>query len=229
MILARDESEGMGMCMSALLNILVLQHPGRTRIFIADFTAAYSECAGHAQAIAGSFPGEIVVVGRQREVASMFATISKELQSRSEDVSAHASIYLFLQGMHRIKSLRDDTEDEDGHNPVELLKSILRDGPELGIHVVAWADTWGNITRGLDRKAIAAVMDSGDSMNFLDNLAASKLSKPHRAIFYDEDRPGQLVTFRPYAMPPVAWLKETGQRLRSRIEKLTATHQNQSL
>ena len=143
----------------------------------------------------------------------MLAGIAKEVHSRSENLSGRGSIYLILQGMHRIKSLREDTEDEDGHNSVELLKTILRDGPEVGVHVVAWADTWGNITRGLDRKAIgefalrvAAVMDSGDSMNFLDDAAASKISKPHRAVFYDEDRPGQLISFRPYAMPPAAWL-----------------------
>ena len=125
--------------------------------------------------------------------------------------------------MHRIKALREDDEDEDGHNAVELLKTILRDGPEVGVHVLAWADTWGNITRGLDRKSIgefglrvATVMDSGDSMNFLDNLAASKISKAHRAILYDEDKPGQLLPFRPYAMPSVAWLKEIAERLRAR-------------
>jgi hypothetical protein len=61
-------------------------------------------------------------------------------------------------------------------------------------------------------------MNTGDSMNFLDDLAASKISKLHRAIFSDEDRPGQLVTFRPYAMPPANWLGQTGQRLRARIE-----------
>jgi hypothetical protein len=78
--------------------------------------------------------------------------------------------------------------------------------------------------RGLSRKAIGefglrigAAMNTGDSMNFLDNLAASKISKPHRVIFADEDRPGQLVTFRPYAMPSATWLGQTGQRLHARI------------
>ena len=229
LVLTRDESEGVGMCMASLLNIFAQQRPDAARIYIADFTTADSEWAEHAEEIARCFPGEITVVGRQREFASMLATVAKEVQSRSENVAGQGSIYLILQGMHRIKSLREDMEDEDGHNSVELLKTILRDGPEVGVHVVAWADTWGNVTRGLDRKTIgefalrvAAVMDSGDSMNFLDDAAASKISKPHRAIFYDEDRPGQLVSFRPYAMPPAAWLKETGQRLRARIENRNA-------
>jgi hypothetical protein len=229
MILTRDEGEGVGMCIASLLNILAQQRPNNTRIYIADFTTADSEWAEHAEEIAHGYPGEISVVGRQREFASMLATIAKEVGSRSDNVSGQGSIYLVLQGMHRIKSLREDMEDVDGHNAVELFKTILRDGPEVGVHVIAWADTWGNVTRGLDRKAIgefglrvAAVMDSGDSMNFLDSAAASKISKPHRAIFYDEDRPGQLSSFRPYAMPPTAWLEATGQRLRARIEHRNA-------
>ncbi len=233
-ILTRDESEGVGMCISSLLSILAQQQPGSCRICIADFANADSEWAEHSQEIARCFPGEISVIARrQREVGSLLAGIAKEINSRSENLSGQGSIYLILQGMHRIKSLREDIEDDDGHNSVELLKSILRDGPEVGVHVVAWADTWGNITRGLDRKTIgefalrvAAVMDSGDSMNFLDDAAASKISKPHRAVFYDEDRPGQLISFRPYAMPPAAWLKEVGQRLRAKIGKPNATQPN---
>ena len=229
MILTRNESEGIGMCMASLLNILTQQYPDTTRIYIADFTTTDSEWAEHAEEIARCFPGEISVVGRQREFTPMLATIANEVHSRSDNVSGQGSIYLILQGMHRIKPLRDDAEDEDGQNSVELLKVILRDGPEVGVHVVAWADTWSNVTRGLDRKTIgefglrvATVMDSGDSMNFLDDSAASKISKPYRAIFYDEDRPGQLASFRPYAMPAVAWLKETGQRLRARMENRIA-------
>jgi energy-coupling factor transporter ATP-binding protein EcfA2 len=224
MILARDESEGVGMCLAALVSILAQQQPGMTRVFIADFSTADSEWAGHVEEIAGCFPGEFTLVRRQREVSSMLASAAKELHVRSEDSSSPVSIYLVLQGMHRIKSLREDTEDEGGNNSVELLKSILRDGPEVGLHVIAWADTWGNATRGLDRRAlgefglrVGTVMDSGDSMNFLDSLAASKISKPHRAMFYDEDRPGQLVTFRPYAMPSLPWLRQAGQRLKAYI------------
>ena len=230
MILIREENEGVGICIAAALSILSQQSPQKARLYIADFTTADSEWAGHATEIAQSFPGQITVVNRQRDFSAMLAAVEKEVQTRGDNASGTNSVYLIIQGMHRIKPLREDTEDENGHNAVELLKTILRDGPEVGIHVISWADTWGNATRGLDRKAtgefglrVASVMDSGDSMNFLDSMAASKISKPHRALFYDEDRPGQLVMFRPYAMPPVAWLKETGQRLRSRLDGRSAT------
>jgi len=226
MILTRDENEGVGMCVACLVNILAQQHPDERRVWIADFSMADSEWTEHAEKIAGYFPGEVTVIRRQREVPAMLAMIAKEVQSRSDAISRQPTIHLMLQGMHRIKSLREDIEDEDGYNAVELLKTILKDGPELGVHVLAWADTWGNITRGLDRRTIgefglrvAAVMDSADSMNFLDSLAASKISKSHRAILYDEDRPGQLQMFRPYRMPSVEWLVETGKHLAGKVEQ----------
>ena len=212
------------MCVTALLSVLLQHRPEEARVFIADFTTADSEWAEHAEEIERSFPGEIKVVGRQREVSSMLATIAQEMRTRGEDSSAKKTIYLVLQGMHRIKVLREDEEDEEGKNAVELLGVILRDGPEVGIHVIAWADTWANATRGLGRKRfgefglrVGATMNSEESMNFLDSAAASRLSKPHRAILFDEERPGQLVTFRPYAMASLARLKEIGNQLRTRI------------
>ena len=228
LVITREESEGVGMCVSALLSIIAQHRPGTARIVIADFTTADSEWAEHAEEIARCFPGEISVVGRQRETGEMFARIEAEVRARSENASGKGSVFLVLQGMHRIKSLRENMDDDDGKNSVELLHSILREGPEVGVHVIAWSDTLPNVTRGLSRKAlaefglrIATVMSSEDSMNFLDNLAASKISKPHRAMFLDEDRPGQLATFRPYAMPSAAWLSEVGQRLQTRIQSKT--------
>lgn len=228
MIITREESEGVGMCVSAILSILAQQRPESSRIVIADFTTADSEWTEHAEEIARCFPGEISVIGRQRETSAMFAQVEAEIRSRSENVSATTSIFLVLQGMHRIKSLRENMDDDDGRNSVELLHTILREGPEVGVHVIAWSDTLPNVTRGLSRKAlnefgqrVAGVMSSEDSMNFLDTLAASKIAKPHRSLFLDEDRPGQLATFRPYAMPSTTWLREVGQRWQTRTQGKT--------
>lgn len=222
-ILTRDESEGTGMCVASLLSLLLQHAPGDARIFIADFTTADSEWAAHAEEIERTFPGEIKVVGRQRDVTTMLSTLADEVRARAESLP-QISIYLVLQGMHRIKVLREDEADEDGRNAVELLGTILRDGPEVGVHVIAWADSWANATRGLGRKRfgefglrVGTAMNAEESMNFFDGPAASRLSKPHRAVFSDEDRPGQLVTFRPYAMPHAAQLREVGQKLRSRM------------
>jgi hypothetical protein len=217
LIVTREESEGVGICIVSLVSILAQQRPGTSRVYIADFTTPDSEWTEHAEEIAASFPGDITVLSRQREIGSMLAGIAAEVRQRSDNAGTHGSIFLVLQGLHRIKALRENMDDEDGNNAVELLQQIMREGPELGVHIIAWADTVPNVTRGLGRKALAefglrvgAVMSGEDSMNLLDSMAASKITKAHRALFVEEDRPGQLVPFRPYAMPSVAWLKQAG-------------------
>jgi hypothetical protein len=225
LIVCRDEGEGLGMCVAAFLGILAQRGPDKRTIYLADFIAADTDWAQHAEEIARCFPGEATIVRRQRDVTGLVVEVAKTVQDRAQENSDRKSIFLILQGIHRIKVLREDMEDDDGNNAVELLKTILKDGPEVGVHVIAWGDTYGNVTRGLDRRSlgefglrVAGLMDAGDSMNFLDNMSASKLSKPHRALFYDEDKPGQFLTFRPYKLPTLAWLQDTRERLLRRAE-----------
>lgn len=223
LILTRDEAEGAGICIATMISMFAQRRPGTFTLYIADFVAADSDWAEYSQEIAAAFPGEIQVTKRQRDIGAMLAKIEKEVSTRREDNKPRSSIYLVIQGFHRVKDLREEMEDDDGNNAVELLGAILRDGPEVGVHVIAWADTLPNVTRGLSRKAmrefgarIGTVMSNDDSMNFFDSLAAAKISKPHRAIFAEEDRPGQFVTFRPYSMASIHWLKEIGSRLKQR-------------
>ena len=225
MILTRDESEGVGMSISALVSILLQRRPGSARVYVADFTTADSEWAEHAEEIARCFPGDITVIGKQKEIGAMLATVAEAVRLQGESLSGKESVILLLQGMHRIKALRENNDDENGQNAIELLETILRDGPETGVHVIAWSDTLANAMRGLSRKAMAefglrvgTAMSADESMNFFDDLAASKYYKPHRALFTDEDRPGQRITFRPYAMPPAKWLAQTGERLKQRMK-----------
>ena len=222
LLVNRREDEAMGMCIGALWSILAQKPPGTARIHVADFTTADCDWSEDATHIAKFFPGQISIVKRrQRDFPGMLKGIQDELTAQPE--SSAASTFVVLLGMHRIKALREDEEDEDGINAVETLAALLRDGPESGLHVIAWVDTWANATRGLSRKAmqefglrVAAAMSNQESNDVLESDAASRLSRPHRAIFFDEEKPGQLVTFRPYALSPAAWRDETGQKLQAR-------------
>ena len=102
-----------------------------------------------------------------------------------------------------------------------MLNSILRDGPDVGIHSLVWCDTVTNLNRSLDRRAlrefsmrVVMQMSAEDSSNLIDSPAAAKLGQ-NRAYFYDEDS-GRLEKFRPYGVPPVEWLERIGQRILSR-------------
>ena len=227
LILSRDEAEGVGMCVASIASILLQQRPGDAQVFIADFTLADSEWAERAEDIEKHFPHPVKVLSRQREVAETVKTIAEEVRRRGDAPPERSSIYLVIQGMHRVRVLRGDDEsfayEDDRSTPAEHFAAILRDGPEVGIHVIAWCDTYANARRVADRRMMTqfglragGAMSADDSMNFFDDAAASRIDKPHRIIFFEEERPGQLEKFRPYSMPPRDWLEETGRRLRER-------------
>jgi S-DNA-T family DNA segregation ATPase FtsK/SpoIIIE len=167
------------------------------------------------------------VLSRQREVAEIVKTLAEEVKRRADASPDPTSIFLVLQGMHRMKVLRSEDEsftyDSDDSKPSEHFATILRDGPEVGIHVISWCDTFPNVGRVADRRMITqfglragGAMSADDSTKFFDDAIASRIDKPHRIIFFDEERPGQLEKFRPYSMPPREWLEAVGTALRKR-------------
>ena len=91
-------------------------------------------------------------------------------------------------------------------------------GASLGIHILASVDTYNNVNRFLDRKALSEFemrvlfqMSANDSASLIDTPKASALGL-NRALFYNEQE-GYLETFRPYAMPGGDWVVEAGQKL----------------
>ena len=108
-------------------------------------------------------------------------------------------------------------------NPAQQFATILQEGPEVDVHVLAWCDTYASLTRVLDRRTIgefgmraALPMSAEESSNLLDDSAAAKLGRPNRAIFYDEEQVGVLEKFRPYQVPEGTWLESVGRTLRER-------------
>lgn len=85
----------------------------------------------------------------------------------------------------------------------------------------AWCDTYTNLGRTLDRRALREFamrvvfqMSAEDSANLIDTPAASKLGT-YRALFYSEEE-GRLEKFRPYALPSEQWLRWAIEQLPSR-------------
>ena len=103
-------------------------------------------------------------------------------------------------------------EQPAASSPAQQFATILREGPDLGIHTLVWCDTMTNLNRSLERRTqqefamrVAFQMGAEDSASLLDSPLASKLG-PHRALFYDEEE-GRLEKFRPYGLPSAAWLE----------------------
>ena len=108
--------------------------------------------------------------------------------------------------------------------PDKIFVDLIREGPALGIHVMAWTDTPASIERTLDRQAmrefdsrILFQMSANDSSNLIDSPAANKLGQ-NRALAYSEEQ-GTIEKFRPYALPSDEWLARVKAALGTRQQK----------
>jgi hypothetical protein len=224
-IFSRDEAEGIGMLVAAVLSLAV-QQP-QARFFIVNVATADSEWVEIPSRLNDRLPHDVKVVSR-RHVPQLLEELTQEANRRVESQRADAPAWYFIIiGLQRVRELRqdDDAFDDGEIDSPRLLLSLLREGPEVGVHTIIWCDTYANLTRALPRRPlrefglrVAAVMSEDDSRNVLDDGAAARLDKPHRAIFYDDERPGQLEKFRPFRLPRRDWLEWLGQRLRERNE-----------
>ena len=227
LVLSRDEGEGIGLCISSIISIVLQEKPADAEIFIANFAMADSEWATCGDDIEKWFPHSVKVLSRQQEVVETVEALAVEVSRRSSVPPDGRNIYLVIHGLHRVRVLRGDYNppgDEGGRpTPAENFSSILRDGSEVGVHVIAWCDTYSNAVRVVERRMmtefglrVGGAMSADDSMGFFDDAAASRIDKPHRSLFLQEDRPGQLEKFRPYSIPPREWLEVVGRKLHTR-------------
>jgi len=143
---------------------------------------------------------------------------ASELQRRQELGTPGAAWFLVIDDLARFRDLRRG-EDDYGFggldrsattNPAQIFASLLRDGPALGLHVVAWCDSYNNVERWLGRQQLREFglrvlfpMSATDSSNLMDSPAASRLGA-NRAIVFSEER-GSFEKFRPYGPPGNAW------------------------
>ena len=158
------------------------------------------------------------------------AEIAAELNRRQGAAQIDAPpIYLIIHDLARFRDLRKAEDDfgfsrsEEGkpQSPAQQLRTILREGPPLGIHVLLWGDSYTAVIRTLDRQGmediemrVALRTNAADSSSLIDSPLASQLGI-HRAIFADQSQ-GRLEKFRPYGPPPADWLNWVQERLRSR-------------
>jgi S-DNA-T family DNA segregation ATPase FtsK/SpoIIIE len=152
-----------------------------------------------------------------RGLPAVIASLSEEMERRAKQSEPVEPVFLLLYGLHRLRDLRREEDfglsrrGEDKPSPAKLFANLLREGPPLGIHVIAWCDNLNNLNRALDRQMLREFemrvlfqMSAADSSNLIDSPVAAKLG-PHRALYYTEEQ-GRVEKFRPYGPPAAEWL-----------------------
>ncbi len=234
LIITRDEEQGVGIAVSSLVSLFGQYGLDAAKFFIFNLTTADSDWNELPLHLAQEFPHDVQIVGR-RDLGQVLNDLVKEANRRPEDQSSNTpEIFFVILGLHRARDLRDEEDglsrySKDGKeavlDPHALFLTLLREGPESGIHVIAWSDAYAGVAR-VDRRIlgefsmrVAGPMSNEDSGRVIDDPLASKLEKPHRAVFYDEERPGQLEKFRPYGIPERKWMQSVASRMHARASK----------
>lgn len=232
LVVGRNEREGVGTIVAALTSLLAQMNPSSTRILIADLTTVDTEWAEHAEFLRDNLPHDIRIVEKQRDLAFAVHDLVLEVRNRIKENGSHARTIFVIQGLQRAKALYEDAESYDsappsdgpvsfvpiskGKNASAHFIEILREGPEVGVHVIVWCDTKSALERIaplrrlLQQFSVRVVtrMTDSDSNALIDDPAASKIDKDYRALFYDEAQAGRLPMFRPFSLPSRQWLAD---------------------
>jgi hypothetical protein len=155
--------------------------------------------------------GGAVTFVRARRAPKVLADVAGMVQERHtlSDFRAPATV-LVLGGIHRARDL-DPYGGPDSMG--DQLGAILRDGPEVGVHVIAWVDKSVSLGRRLDRSLLREFgirllfqMSKEDSYSLIDSDAAAQINET-QAVLDDVDR-GRTIKLRPFAVPRAEWLMD---------------------
>lgn len=211
---------------AAMISLAAQLSPTDARFVLLDSASDAAAREPGARAIAEALPHDAQAI-RPREAGDALADVVAVVRSRHDGGSPSPAVVLLIDGLHRFRALRhvDDfsfSMDEDKPpSPDKLLAEILRDGPEVGVHVIAWCDSANNLNRMMERATqrefemrVLMQMSAADSTALIDSPEASRIGL-QRAVYASEDA-GVFEKFRPYGTPAQTWLDEVIKRLNAR-------------
>ena len=233
LLVGQHEEAALGMTSLALLSLAAQHRPDETatplgaRFHILDGTPADDANAEYLAKLTEGWP-HTVQQADAWSVGPLLADLAELIKQRQERTTSDRSTrYVVIHGMQRFRDLRKAEEDfgfrrgEKAASPAENFAAILRDGPAAGVHLLMWFDTLTNVNRSLDRtmlrectQRVLFQMSTTDSSHLIDSPLASRLGR-NRALFHREEQelPEK---FRPYGLPPAAWLAWAKEQLRRR-------------
>jgi DNA segregation ATPase FtsK/SpoIIIE, S-DNA-T family len=235
MMIGQQEEGAMAMTAAVMVSLATQYPPDGAKFVILDGSVADSPLAKILPAVKSALPQE-VEMSDYRAAADSILKLGEELARRqaiepTQAATGGREIFLIVYGVQRYRILRKaeetfssfsaSSDEEKKPDPGKVFADLLREGPGLGIHVIAWVDTPANIDRTLERTAMREFdyrvlfqMSANDSSNLIDSPAANKLGS-NRALVYSEEQ-GTMEKFRPYALPDAPWLERVKKSLEAK-------------
>lgn len=191
-----------------LLAVALAGLPGRgVEVELVDFTA--DDLAWEAAIAQLTRFGVRNHVRRRGTVARVLDELLAEVEARhAREAFTDPARLLVLSGVQRARELDPDDYSEEA--ALDQLRRLLRDGPEVGVHVLVCIDRLASFDRRLGRQLLPEFslralgpMAEGDSMMLIDSPAASSL-RDSQLVVDDYDR-GTTVVVRRFQTPDPDW------------------------
>ena len=239
LLIGQREEATLAIFAIALISLAAQYPAGSVRLILADATAPATPARDFLERILRVIPVE-VTLAKPGDLPGILKGLVDELKSRTENEPGveMPPTFLLIHGMQRFSKLRyeedfgfSSTDAEAPPNASALLNTLVTEGTSFGFHVIASCDTYNNVNRFLNRKALSEFemrvlfqMSANDSASLIDNPKASTLGL-HRALYYNEQE-GYLETFRPYALPKEEWLEDVARDLERLLKQTIPAGQN---
>jgi hypothetical protein len=142
------------------------------------------------------------------EAPEFLTRLAEILDARKAGGDEESKLVLVVPGLDRFDTLLETDEYDDPAAGAKEFTRLLSMGPAVGIHVLAWASSFGPIEQAIRRRGassfgirVSLQVDEDESNAFLGSPIAGRLA-PHRAYLKDTTRGGEVTTkFQPYSMP----------------------------
>lgn len=132
---------------------------------------------------------------RRRAFGALVQELAADVADRlnRDDARGPARVAM-LFGIHRARDLDSELGSLDSDVELaEALERVMRDGPEVGVHVWMWSDSVGGASRRLSARMIrecswriAGKMSSDDSFSFLGSEAAAEVRDRQLVLVNDD-------------------------------------------
>ncbi|SEH48065.1 FtsK/SpoIIIE family protein [Mycolicibacterium rutilum] len=150
-----------------------------------------------------------VRVGRRKAAGPTLTRLAGLVNERQEMGEYRSRpIVLALAAMGRARDFDPNSYDDDALT--NLLGTILKDGPEVGVHVLCWFDRPAGIGKRVSSsqlnefgQRLVGVLNRDDSSQLIDSENAASL-KSGQGICADLDRAAEY-RIRRFAPPPLKW------------------------
>jgi DNA segregation ATPase FtsK/SpoIIIE, S-DNA-T family len=207
LLLIGDEEHGHALLLATLLSAAVQRSPEDVSFEIAEFARPSSSFHRYFDPVR-DLPHETRIVGAAGGI-DVLRDLTKDLEGRLADAgpASQPRRFFMVAGLHRWQELGAEGEWGKPTEATTLLTRLAEHGPEVGIHVVVWADSYATAERALRRPGIgqftlraALRLPSPTESDALLGVPAAASLADDRALFRDADWPHEHVEkFKPYS------------------------------